>query len=241
MVQFLISNEVDVIILLGFLLFFTFFSIKSKALDRNGVLIANSVGLIVFLLGGLTNFLAITVFFLIAEVSTRYSGIKTDIKHSKRTTGNIIGNSAAAIIALFLTGFVGPVLAGIGFYSAVSAALADTVSSEIGLTSKKKPVLITNFKSVAPGTDGAITLKGTIAGVTAAIVIAVYYYYFDPSLITAIAIVLAGFVGMNVDSVLGALLERKKILNNTQVNFLGSLSGMIAGIILSQVLILTGL
>ncbi|KAF4572495.1 TMEM19 family protein [Pleurotus pulmonarius] len=46
-----------------------------------------------------------------------------------------------------------------------ACCLGDTLASELGILSKSKPVLITTLKSVPPGTNGGISLGGTLASI----------------------------------------------------------------------------
>jgi uncharacterized membrane protein len=119
--------------------------------------------------------------------------------------------------------------AAIAFAAAFAAAAADTVSSELGQVFGKKPVLITTFKAVPHGTNGGITLAGTAAGALASAAVA--------AIACAVGLVpaglawlpfAAGFVGMNIDSVLGAMMENKGLLNNEFVNLCCTASAALA-------------
>jgi len=94
--------------------------------------------------------------------------------------------------------------------------------------------MITTLRRVDPGTDGGVTLAGTLAGVIAAGVVSVtgcLALRGGPSLF---AISWAGGVfGLFFDSLLGATLERAGWLNNDGVNFLSTASA--AGLALAIV------
>jgi uncharacterized membrane protein len=104
--------------------------------------------------------------------------------------------------------------------AALAEATADTVSSEIGQAFGGAPVMLTTLRRVAPGTDGAVTVMGTVAGVVAAAVIAATGM---PALGMSAAecgvAFGAGVAGLFFDSLLGATVERKGWLGNDLVNF----------------------
>lgn len=59
-------------------------------------------------------------------------------------------------------------------YSQYAAVAADTFSSELGILSRSPPRLLTslNFRQVPPGTNGGISLIGTLAGFGGGLVVA---------------------------------------------------------------------
>ncbi|KAF8966823.1 integral membrane protein DUF92-domain-containing protein [Flammula alnicola] len=54
------------------------------------------------------------------------------------------------------------VLASLGHFA---CCLGDTLASELGILSRSQPRLITTFRSVPPGTNGAMSVGGTVASV----------------------------------------------------------------------------
>ena len=105
----------------------------------------------------------------------------------------------------------------VGIMANYAAVTADTMSSELGILSSVKPVLIYNpFKEVAPGTNGGVTGAGLFAGLGGALVIGTVSATMlpqicDGSLEDTIGLVLAvgswGALGSVLDSILGALLQ----------------------------------
>jgi uncharacterized protein (TIGR00297 family) len=171
--------------------------------------------------------------FVIAWVSTRigYSrkrqlGLAEN--SSGRNAGQVLANVAAAAgfatLAIFYRGFEFAAVA------ALAEAAADTASSEIGEALSGHAWLITNLHPVAPGTNGAVSLPGTIAGMTAALLVcyvAVLAHAMSPLGFWLAAS--AGYLGTIVDSLLGATLERSHRLDNDTVNLLSTFSaGLIA-------------
>src|SRR3989344_2769634 len=114
--------------------------------------------------------LVFSFFFAVGEASTIFSRKRIKKMHEQRTPSNIVGNSGAAIIALFFG-------SQLGFFGSISAALSDTVSSEIGMLSKKKPRLITDFREVPLGANGGITSLGLVAGILGAAMIGAVYFF----------------------------------------------------------------
>ena len=131
---------------------------------------------------------------------------------------------AAAAIFAATTGY--PELFALAVAGAFATAAADTCSSEIGQVYGRRTFLITTLRPVPRGTEGAVSLEGTLAGVAASLVLgalgaAVGLYRWRGVAWVAVA----ALVATTLESVLGATLEKRGLLDNEAVNFLNSLAG----------------
>jgi uncharacterized protein (TIGR00297 family) len=117
--------------------------------------------------------------------------------------------------------------------AALAEAAADTVSSEIGQALGGTAWLFPTLERVPAGTDGAISLAGTIAGCIAAAVVvltAIPCLMLTPR--QAAVAWAASIVGLFADSLIGATLERRGWLNNDCVNFLSTAIAALAAFVL---------
>ena len=115
-------------------------------------------------------------------------------------------------------------LAGVVALAALAEATADTVSSELGQAFGGQPWLLTTLQRVEPGTDGAISLKGTAAGIAAgAFVVWAGAWALRLGIKEASIALLAACAGLFFDSLLGATVERSGRLGNDLVNFASTL------------------
>ena len=111
-----------------------------------------------------------------------------------------------------------------GCVAALVEATADTVSSEIGQAFGGDPLLITGLCRVEPGTDGAVTLLGSCAGISSGALVAVAagwaIHLSTGATLTSLG---AGVAGLFFDSFLGATMERRGWIGNDLVNFTSTL------------------
>ncbi|MEF8779169.1 MAG: DUF92 domain-containing protein [Haloferacaceae archaeon] len=210
-----------------------------------GMLTGVLLGLLAVVLGGAGWFLALMAFFAIGGLSSKY---RYDEKEARgvaegndgaRGTGNVLANSTVALVAVlgYAATAHGDVPAwpfALAFAGSVATALGDTLSSEIGGL-YDGPRLVTTLERVDPGTDGAVTWQGELAGLTGTAIVAAIAAGSMPLGSDPVAggavVFAAGFVGMTVDSVLGAAVEGD-VLGNQAVNFCATLSGAIAAVAL---------
>jgi len=113
----------------------------------------------------------------------------------------------------------------------------DTLASEIGKAYGKTCYLSTTLKRVPPGTEGAVSLEGTLAGVAGSLVIAGYATavgLVTPAMVPVAAV--AAFVATTCESWLGATLQGG-IFTNEVINFINTLIGAVVAAALARPLL----
>jgi uncharacterized protein (TIGR00297 family) len=111
----------------------------------------------------------------------------------------------------------------VAMLAALVESTADTLSSELGQVIGGEPRLIINLRRVPAGTDGAVSLAGTLAGIAgAAIVATIGAYTLQLRPLAMFIALMGGILGFFADSLFGATLERRQWLNNDAVNFLST-------------------
>ena len=181
-------------------------------------------------------FAVLVLVFVFTWLATRFGyrrkqKLGTAERREGRTASQVVANLAVATVCAALAGLTGKAAFFIAMSAALCEAAADTVSSELGQTQTGYVRLITTWEVVPVGTDGGVSRMGTAAGVVVSIVVSGGCGLFAllpqrELLIPA----LAGILGMFIDSYLGAVFERRGVLNNNWVNFFSTLAA--AGIAL---------
>ena len=226
---------------------FGYFAFRARTADLSGLFSAALVGIILLVFAapqGPQWFLIMLVFFILGSAATKYKfeykkriGVEQG-KGGARGYRNVFANGIIAAAAAVLFGVFQQPIFVVMYVGCVATAAADTVASEIGVTGGI-PRMITTLKRVPIGTNGGITVTGETVALLGALVVSVIAMLL--SVITPQMMVictLAGFIGTNIDSVVGATLENKGFLGNAGTNLLATLGGGIFAV--SLYLILAG-
>lgn len=200
-----------------------------RGVSRTGAVAGAVVCFLLYLGAGPGAFLALVSVFALTWITTHLGyqqkqKLGTAEKEEGRTASQVLANLGVAAVCagVYAVGARPALLLAIA--AALSEAAADTVSSELGQATSQKTRLITTWEEVSAGTDGGVSVAGTISGIAAAAVVSavcalcglVSWRWFGITLTAAV-------VGMFADSFLGAWLERRHVLNNDAVNFLSTL------------------
>ncbi len=214
---------------------FTLLARQMRGVTNSGALTGAVSCLILYLCGGPGAFAALITVFALAWITTRLGyqrkqKLGVAERQDGRKASQVLANlGVATACAVFSVLSPNRTLFLLAMAAALSEAAADTVSSELGEAFGEKARLITTWRSVPPGTDGAVSLVGTLAGVGAAGIVS-SICVLGGLLPRQWLVVSAGaaILGMVVDSFLGAWLERRNMVNNDSVNFLGTLVAALA-------------
>ena len=226
-----------------------------RVLTWDGSVAAFVVGFTIGVLGDIAWLLILLFFLLSSFLATRYRfalkkamGVQEG-ESGERRSMNVLANGLAPVGVAVLAALNPPWLprsvAGVVFLSALAVAGADTLASEIGVLSRNT-VLITTFRRVAPGTNGGVSALGEAAALATSLYTAVVGSFVlalaarqlglvvtMPATFVAFAIpVVVGFVGCQVDSVLGATLEQRGWMDKKTVNLLATSTGAVLAYLL---------
>ncbi len=213
----------------------------ARTVDLSGVIGGFLLGTAIYLFLDWRGYLLLVAFFVIGSACTKIGYRRkaaanlAQEKGGRRGARHALANAGvAAACALFAAVTVHPVLFAVGFAAAFATAAADTSSSEIGQLLGRRTFLITTLRPVPRGTEGAVSLEGTLAGIAASALVGVLgaalgLYPWG----AVVPIVVAAFVGTTLESVVGAALEKRRLLDNEALNFLNTLVGALVGIALT--------
>lgn len=185
-------------------------------LDRNGVIAAVALGVLILTLGGsygvfflLDMLLFLAMAAVVTNVGTRR---KKGIGVYERSRGwrNVLSNGIAplGIVLLYFAnqylGFAQPQFIVIVYVASVAAISADKFASELGVLDGE-PVMLVTLRRVKKGMSGAVTPLGLASGAVASLVIglSLLAIYGLAALVPVAVVIVAGVVGNLVDSLFG--------------------------------------
>ena len=219
--------------------------IPKKLLTLWGYLNAWVLGVIVWGTLGWQGYVVVMFYFLVGSAVTKIGMAQKEAagiaekRSGMRGPENVWGSALTATICALGTLLVSsPVkeLLILAYVASFATKLSDTSASEVGKAYGKSTFLITTLKPVPRGTEGAVSLEGTVAGICASIAIALVGYGVNMVNGTGVILcVVAAFVATNIESLIGATLqENTPWLTNEIVNFINTTVGAIAAISLAM-------
>ncbi|KAL9248899.1 VTE6, chloroplastic-like protein [Drosera capensis] len=198
-----------------------------SGLSLNGIVAAFLLGTLTWRAFGASGFLLVATYFVVGTAATKVKMAQKEAqgvaekRKGRRGPGSVIGSSAAGCVCAILS------INGVG-----GKALSHLW--QLGY-------LVTTFKIVPRGTEGAVSIEGTVAGLVASVLLAFVGCLIGQINATeAVLCVIASQLANLGESVIGASLQDKdgfRWLNNDAVNVINITMGSILAVILQQILL----
>lgn len=222
---------------IGVCAMFAIVSTRYHLLDGTGTMAATLIGLVIIFAGGIAWFAILLLFLLLGVAATKYRYRYKERKglHERgngvRKARNVLANGTVPAVTALLAPVFSPGEMAVPFAAAIAVATADTFASELGVLSDRV-YLITTLQPTDVGTNGGVSWLGQGAALLGGIAIALAaVVLLGLCLVWLPFIVVAGFLGCQIDSVLGATLQGGEIgreeqlpsdavLTNSDVNLL---------------------
>ncbi len=217
-----------------------------KLLTASGSLHAWVLGVIIWGTLGWRGYSVVMLYFLVGSAVTRIGMARKEAagiaekRGGARGPENVWGSAfAATICALGVAGvgqgWLAPewaALLQLGYVSSLATKLSDTTASEVGKAYGQSTFLITTLQPVPRGTEGAVSLEGTAAGMAGGLAIALVAYGLGLiSLAGVVICAIAAFIATNLESVIGATLQPEfDWLTNELVNVINTTIGAVVAI-----------
>ncbi|HEY6172464.1 MAG TPA: DUF92 domain-containing protein [Candidatus Kapabacteria bacterium] len=191
---------------------------RMKALTVSGAVAAFIVGGCIFSFGGIEAAIILIAFFVSGSLLSKLNPHPS--QKNGRDHKQVLSNGIAPVIGVLLTTLT-PIVreqATIFFLASLATAAADTWATEIGMRYGNRVFNIFSFRPMLKGLSGGVSVIGLVASVLGAMFIAVlplFPFWQGEKMCGLVLIkifpvvVIAGFVGALIDSLLGATIQAK--------------------------------
>ena len=201
-------------------------------LTPDGTVAAAAVGVLVLWGSGLPGAALLLLFFVSGSLLTAFNQGRERQKGQRvasaaRNARQVLANGGWAAVGATAIRWK-PEIGWALMVGSLATAQADTWATEIGAHARGRPRLITTGRPVPSGTSGGVTWLGTGAGLLGAAVLAGAGYLLGLPITIGVTGAAVGFLGMLLDSILGAALEARSWLDNDGVNLAATSAGAVA-------------
>ena len=222
----LLFNTFTIGLIINFFLIFAFR--RFQIMTKSGWISAGILGTLLWGSLGWKGWISVVIYLLLGSFVTKLGleykdklGI-AEKRGGRRGPENVLGSASTGLFLALMIKFnvANIILLKVGFAASFAAKLADTFGSEIGKRYGKNTFLITTFKKVKQGTEGAISLEGTIASLFGSLLMTLVMLILGfISLERGFFIVcFSGFSATIFESFIGATFQDKFNLSNEFVN-----------------------
>lgn len=221
--------------------------IVNKSLTKEGIISSWLLGNTLWLGMSFEAWLISLVYFISGSLVTK---IKFDEKEElgiaekrggKRGPENVLGSGTVPLLSSVLINLQPQYseFFQLALVAAFATKLSDTFASEIGKAYGNNCYLITNFTKVPKGTEGAVSLEGTLAGIGGGFLISLVALNLNliDSYQELFIINIAAFVATTIESYLGATLQDKQPwITNEFINLINTIIGAMTAITLEKLI-----
>ena len=245
------SNPWPVAIAVNTVLIGIAFALPKKLLTPAGYINAWLLGVIVWGGLGASGYATILFYFFVGSAVTKIGmaqkeayGI-AEARGGVRGPGNVWGSALTGTICTLVLVTLEwiyssnqavlaswPSLLTLGFVASLSTKLSDTTATEIGKAYGQRTFLITTLRPVPRGTEGAVSLEGTLAGIVGSVALAAVAWGLGLISLLGVGIcAIAAFIATTIESLIGATIEEKlNWLTHDLVNIINTTIGAAAAI-----------
>ena len=217
-----------------------------RSIDLPGAVSAVLIGTAITAGLGLPGLALMIAFFVLGTAATKLGyrtkaarGIAQE-KGGARGWRHAWANGGVPAFLAVLAGMAEPGLRdllALAYAAAVATAAADTCSSEVGKAYGRRTFLITSLRPVPPGTEGAVSLEGTLGGFLGGLAVGATGVLFGlfgwPA---ALLVAVAGLLGSLAESLLGTVAERRGWMDNNLLNAANTAIGALLVILIVRLL-----
>ncbi len=222
----LFLNSFTIGFIINFFLIFVFR--RYPIMTKGGWISAGILGTLLWGSLGWEGWISVVLYLLLGSLVTKI-GFKykdklgiAEKRGGRRGPENVLGSASTGLILSLMIklNLANLILLKVGFAASFAAKLADTFGSEIGKRYGKNTFLITTFKKVRQGTEGAISLEGTIASLFGALIMSFVMFLLGFISIEKgfIVVCISAFAATIFESFIGAIFQDKFNLSNEVVN-----------------------
>ncbi|HUL45228.1 MAG TPA: DUF92 domain-containing protein [Bacteroidota bacterium] len=190
---------------------------RLRWLSLSGSVFAGILAAVLIICGGVEWIVPMIAFFIPSSMlSVIFERKKASVtlafeKGSRRDALQVLVNGGVGGVLVFIWFVTRQDELFLMYLGGLTAVAADTWATESGILWGRSPVRLVSFERVEPGTSGAVSAVGTLGGLAGAICISLsgLAWIPNPKMIAVLAAVLAGMTGCMIDSVLGAVVQRR--------------------------------
>ncbi|MDD3478265.1 MAG: DUF92 domain-containing protein [Candidatus Izemoplasmatales bacterium] len=202
-----------------------------QSLNLSGFIAAVLVGTSLNYFGTYLLWIILMLFFIASTLFTKFhqkekaQWAHLGTKGGRRDAFQVMANGLPPVLFSMFSYFSGNETFSIMAVIAIAVSNADTWASELGELTKGKTVSILTFRIIEKGQNGGVSWFGTLASLLGALYIAFFYgmisilfehALFNAIWMTSLWIVLGGFLGGMIDSILGASVQAEYVFSGSK-------------------------